>query len=1635
MCVPPILFLRFALLSGLFLLLTACGNPSSQSSLNSLSVKVTPATVTVGGAATLQASAHLSDGTTQDVTSSTQWTISNNSLATLSNGVLTSKAPGNLTVQAAYIMAATAGQSSWSSAPQTLNSSAQLTITASGAAAATPSITWSTPQAIPYGTTLGSASLDATASVPGSFTYTPAAGTVLKAGTQTLTATFTPSDTATYAVSTAMVQLTVTPASPLITWTPPSPVQQGTAISATQLNAVANVPGSFSYSPAAGTVVVAGTQPLTAAFTPNDATDYMPATAHTSLTVNASQTGKSTPLVTWPTPVAIEYGTALNSVQLDATASVPGSFAYTPAAGTVLKAGTQTLTAIFTPSEATTYSTTTATVQLTVNQATAAISWKPLAAVTRATALTAAQLDATANVPGKFSYNPGAGYVPPSGTLQLAVTFTPTDTTDYNSATAHNSLTIGSANTAKSTPSVSWSAPAAISYGTALSSIQLNATANAPGSFAYTPAAGSVLKAGTQTLSATLTPSNTTTYSSTTVTVQLTVNHVAPAITWAPAAAITQGAALTATQLDAKANVPGTFSYSPGAGNIPTAGTLQMTAAFTPTDTTDYTSATAHNSLVVVATGNPIPPANPPPANPPTGCGGPTINLNSGMSQSTLSSTISSAPNCALILFAAGVYNLSATINVPCSVSLAGPTVPLAIYKGSDGFIRMGYTPTATVNWSGSNSAAAFSWGACATAHLFEYLEVNMNNPSPDGGQALYFNPGQSNVTVEYNYFHGNQGSTTSTNLYDGLVLFDGSASSTVDTNIVVEWNRFGASTDCSNIMSNTSYSGYTGNGGFCVGLGNHNGMNGYTVKNNDFYHMEQGMKTFEAEGVCLSCLIAYNDYSNIHRINYETQSNIYPGNTVSMTVEYNSIHDPVYAGAGTMGFSVANGCSNNNPSSAGCVTQTNYNVIIQNVTPQSPFSGLGIEQWGSTGSGANYNLVQGEWSNSIMIAQDGAVSDSNNHIQSSYGAGGSNTPADCAPGNAGGSGGYGWWNVEDSPANTPSGSGNQCDFLDGSAQASAMPTISPATGSFTGSQVITFTNTGANRDANTGIWYTTDGTTPVPGSGTAQYIASGGAMTATATTTVKAVGMWGAQNQPTSYASGYGYAPSAVASATYTALAAAVKGPVANLRSAVGATDTIAAAQITTPGSGAVAELSSVAIVPAQPTVDIGSTIQLKAVATFSDGSTRDVTTDFAWSSSDTRTITAASSGLLSGLATGNATITGSYQGQQASVPALSNIGEINWSGPIVITEAGTYSGNWQSTDSRTPAVTVATTAPVVIENAHISSVAGLIKTSVAGADVTVRNSVALAVNSAVKGQANGVFLDASSPARLDIENNYVENAGGGVLVHGYSGNRDGQQTVVIRANRARNLNGLLSDGNGAYLPGVGSNRSVSNFIELDKVQAVPGIDVGWNEVINYPGRSLVADNIAVKSSSGTPNQPLEIHDSYIQGAYPYTAAQADYDGGGIKTEGSPNDNAQQAPAFNSIHDNQVVGTANYGIEFTAGHDNIATKNRVISSGMLADGARIAAQQVGMANGDINGANANLYNNSMQDNLIGWACWASSCSLSGYRRDQSFPAAPGDYSANTIVAQPITLAMEDNEYQIWLDKTATAGIAVGPAF
>jgi uncharacterized repeat protein (TIGR03803 family) len=81
----------------------------------------------------------------------------------------------------------------------------------------TPTITWPPPAAISYGTALGATQLNATASVPGAFRYSSPTGTVLSVGPQTITATFTPTDTTTYSVAMASVTVNVTPASLTIT--------------------------------------------------------------------------------------------------------------------------------------------------------------------------------------------------------------------------------------------------------------------------------------------------------------------------------------------------------------------------------------------------------------------------------------------------------------------------------------------------------------------------------------------------------------------------------------------------------------------------------------------------------------------------------------------------------------------------------------------------------------------------------------------------------------------------------------------------------------------------------------------------------------------------------------------------------------------------------------------------------------------------------------------------------------------------------------------------------------------------------------------------------------------------------------------------------------------------------------------------------------------------------------------------------------------------------------------------------------------------------------------------------------------------------------------------------------------------
>jgi hypothetical protein len=77
--------------------------------------------------------------------------------------------------------------------------------------------------------------------------------------------------------------------------------------------------------------------------------------------------GKATPAITWVSPAAIPFGSALGSGQLNATANAAGTFVYTPPAGTVLPQGNgQTLSVMFTPSDSNDYVSASANVTINV---------------------------------------------------------------------------------------------------------------------------------------------------------------------------------------------------------------------------------------------------------------------------------------------------------------------------------------------------------------------------------------------------------------------------------------------------------------------------------------------------------------------------------------------------------------------------------------------------------------------------------------------------------------------------------------------------------------------------------------------------------------------------------------------------------------------------------------------------------------------------------------------------------------------------------------------------------------------------------------------------------------------------------------------------------------------------------------------------------------------------------------------------------------------------------------------------------------------------------------------------------------------------------------------------------------------
>jgi predicted outer membrane repeat protein len=463
-----------------------------------------------------------------------------------------------------------------------------------------------TPTISSYSFSVGSFAVSATASSTLAVSFASTTGsvcsvsgstvTLLSVGTCTIQATQSGS-TDYFAATPVSANFTITQASQSIAFTPSSPVTYGvspialTATGAASGNAVSfsvvSGPGSIGGSTltvtGAGTIVVAANQAGNS--------NYTAATQVTaSIVVNqASQSiafTPSSPVTYGVSPIALTAtggatGNAVSFSLVSGPGSIGGSTLTVTAAGTIVVAANQTGNSNYTAA-------TQVTASIVVDKAMATVTLGSLTPTYTGSVLVATATTTPTGLTVNFTYN-GSSTAPTAAGSYTVVGMIG-DSNYQGSSTG--TLVIG-----KATPAIAWATPAAIAYGTALSATQLNANSTIAGTFVYTPASGT-LTAGSQTLSVILTPTDTTDYTTATATVTLTVNKATPAIAWATPASIAYGTALSATQFNASSTIAGTFVYTPALGTL-TAGSQTLSVTLTPTDSTDYTTATATVTLTV----------------------------------------------------------------------------------------------------------------------------------------------------------------------------------------------------------------------------------------------------------------------------------------------------------------------------------------------------------------------------------------------------------------------------------------------------------------------------------------------------------------------------------------------------------------------------------------------------------------------------------------------------------------------------------------------------------------------------------------------------------------------------------------------------------------------------------------------------------------------------------------------------------------------------------------------------------------------------------------------------------------------------------------------------------------------------
>ena len=374
----------------------------------------------------------------------------------------------------------------------------------------------------------------------------------------------------------------------------------------------------------------------------------------------------------------------------------------------------------------------------------------------------------------------------------------------------------------------------------------------------------------------------------------------------------------------------------------------------------------------------------------------------------------------------------------------------------------------------------------------------------------------------------------------------------------------------------------------------------------------------------------------------------------------------------------------------------------------------------------------------------------------------------------------------------------------------------------------------------------------------------------------------------------------------------------------------------------------------------------------------------------------------------------TGCAQGQAPNV---------TYSPPFIITQGGTYTGNYRSTDSSVPVIRINTTQPVILQNCTLVGPGDLINANGSNANLVIRECRGYGTTPTADNVEQGKFLDMYGGRSLLMEHNYMES-NRGVVLNRWSGDGTPGQTIKMRYNRAYNLKGHTRNN---------TSQGLANFVILNTVPNIANIEIAWNQVINMPGQSRVEDNINFYDSGGTPASPARVHDNYVQGAYPMPATSTDFNGTGMTTDGT-GQTAATSVGYLEIDHNQFVSTCNAGINVAAGHDVNVHDNRVVTNGLIGStGVRLGKTYVGISLFNYYNHPASTFGNiRVADNVVGYVNFVSSPStLLANRYDYNIGLAT-TATGNVSLPNPVTVQTEQNEWTLWQQKLQQNNITAG---